>query len=434
MTQKPLLNPIIHEKIHFFAIICVVITMNFLNKPAFLSISMIVAAVNWILANNFSGNAGKIQIIKEKPIIWVAGAFLLLYGLSVFYSENKEEALTDLQLKLPIFLCPLMFLTSPKFTKKQLDIIFYAFITALFVGICLSFFVAFKKNYAQNQLETIIPTLFFYHDISFGFGHAGYHSLYIVVGILILFDKILHENLPKKTLLSFIFLMICFSVFLLFLSSRMPIMLLFVLISCGIFYFIIKSKKYIIGVSIIGIMLLVFISFLSYSETAKKRFAYILSSFNKENLMNTNGITDNSLAHDWDGIPLRIAIVQLSINAIENNSFAEFLFGVGSGDTKKAIIDAGKRQKVAFIWQYNTYNTHNQYLETLLGTGIIGFCLFLLFLYLHFKEATKQKNWLYINVMLLLSLYFLTEASLSVQQGVAIFGIFPCLFQITKKL
>ena len=97
------------------------------------------------------------------------------------------------------------------------------------------------------------------------------------------------------------------------------------------------------------------------------------------------------------------------------------------------VLKAGKRQKVAFIWQYNNYNTHNQYLETLLGTGILGFCLLLMFLYLHFKAAIKQKNWLYINVMLLLSLYFLTEASLSVQQGVAIFGIFPCLFQITKK-
>ncbi len=205
------------------------------------------------------------------------------------------------------------------------------------------------------------------------------------------------------------------------------------LISCGIFYFIIRSKKYIIGFGIIGIILLVFVSFLNYSETGKRRFAYILSSFNEENLINTDGKKDNSLAHDWDGIPLRIALIQLSVNAIENNSFREFLFGVGSGDTKKVIIDAGNRQKVAFIAQYNTYNTHNQYLETLLGTGILGFCLFLLFLYLHFKEAIKQRNWLYINVMLLLSLYFLTEASLSVQQGVAIFGIFPCLFQITKK-
>ena len=126
MTNKSLLSPIIHEKIHFFAIICVVITMNFLNKPAFLSISMIIAAVNWILANNFTE---KIQIIKQKPIIWVTGAFLLVYGLSVFYSDDQKEALSDLQLKLPIFLCPLMFLTSPKFTKKQVDIIFYAFIS-----------------------------------------------------------------------------------------------------------------------------------------------------------------------------------------------------------------------------------------------------------------------------------------------------------------
>ncbi len=430
MTQKSLLNPIIHEKIHFFAIICVVITMNFLNKPAFLSISMIIAAVNWILANNFKE---KIQLTKKKPIIWIAGAFLLLYGLSILYSENKEEALSDLQLKLPIFLCPLMFLTSPKFSKKQLNIIFYAFIMALFVGVILSFFVAFKKNYAQNQLEIIIPSFFFYHAISFGFGHAGYHSIYIIVAILIFFNKILHENPPKKMLISFILLIIVFGVFLLFLSSRMPIMLFFLLIASKIIYFIIKSKKYIIGFGVIGVILLVFVGFLNYSETGKRRFAYILSSFNKENLMNTDGTKDNSLTHNWDGIPLRIALVELSINAIENNTFTEFLFGVGSGDTKKAIIQAGKRQKVAFIWQYNNYNIHNQYLETLLGTGILGFCLLLMFLYLHFKEAIYQKNWLYINVMLLLSFYFLTEASLSVQQGVAIFGIFPCLFQITKK-
>ena len=433
MTNKPLFSPVIHEKIHFFAIICVVVTMNFLNKPAFLSISMIIAALNWILANNFSTSTGKIQIIKEKPIIWVSGALLLMYGLSVFYSENQKEALTDLQLKLPIFLCPLMFLTSPKFTKKQLDIIFYAFITALFVGICLSFFVAFKKNYAQNNLETINSSLFFYHNISFGFGHAGYHSLYLIVGILILFDKILHENLSKKTLIIFILLISCFSIFLLFLSSRMPIMLFFVLISCGIIYFIIKTKKYLVGFSILAVMLVIVVSFLNFSETGKRRFTYILSSLDKENLINTNGTTDNSLGRDWDGIPLRIALFQLSMNALEKNSFTEFVFGVGSGDTKKTIIDAGNRQKVGFISQYNTYNAHNQYVETLLGTGIIGFSLLLMFLYFHYKEAIKQKNWLYFNVMLLLSLYLLTEASLSVQQGVAIFGIFPCLFQIKKE-
>ncbi len=435
MTNKSLFSPVLHEKIHFFAIICVVISMNFLNKPAFLSISMIIAALNWILANNFSANTtntGKIQIIKEKPIIWVTGAFLLMYGLSVFYSENQKEALMDLQLKLPFFLCPLMFLTSPKFTKKQLDTIFYAFITALFVGICLSFFVAFKKNYNQNNLETLIPKLFFYHNVSFGFKHAGYHSLYIIVGILILFDKILHENLPKKTLISFILLIICFSIFLLFLSSRMPIMLFFVLISFGIIYSVIKSKKYIVGFGIIIAMFVMIVGFLNYSEKGKKRFTYILSSFSKENLINTNNTTDNSLTHDWDGIPLRIALLQLSANAIENNGFVAFLFGVGSGDTKKTIIDAANRQKVAFIGKYNTYNAHNQYIETLLGTGIIGFSLLLMFFYLHYKVAIKEKNWLYINIMLLLSLYLLTEASLSVQQGVAIFGIFPCLFQIKK--
>ncbi len=430
MTNKPLLSPIIHEKIHFFAIICVVITMNFLNKPAFLSISMIIAALNWILANNFSE---KIQIIKQKPIIWVAGAFLLLYGLSVFYSENKGEALTDLQLKLPIFLCPLMFLTSPKFTKKQLDIIFYAFITALLVGVFLSFLVAFKKNYAQNQLETIISPLFFYGNISFGFSHAGYHSLYIIIGIFVLFDKILHENLSQIKLIIHILLILIFIGFLLLLSSRMPLLMFMLLFISGVIYAIIKNKKYIIGFGIIGIMLLVFVSFLNYSETGKRRFAYILSSFNKENLISTDGTKDNSLAHDWDGIPLRIALIELTFNAIKNNTFGEFLFGVGNGDTEDNIIEAGNRQKVAFIAKHNRYDAHNQYLETLLGTGILGFCLLLMFLYLHFKEAIKQKNWLYLNVMLLLSLYFLTEAVLSVQQGVAIFGIFPCLFQITQK-
>ncbi|MDD7915121.1 O-antigen ligase family protein [Polaribacter sp. MSW5] len=69
---------------------------------------------------------------------------------------------------------------------------------------------------------------------------------------------------------------------------------------------------------------------------------------------------------------LRINLINTTLNAINEKP----LFGYGIGDTKD-VLSALEDKNSFFKGKY--YNTHNQFLNTTLATGIIGLLLFIFF-------------------------------------------------------
>lgn len=78
------------------------------------------------------------------------------------------------------------------------------------------------------------------------------------------------------------------------------------------------------------------------------------------------------------------------------------------------------------------YNTHNEYLNQWLSFGILGILLFMVVLGIQYRKAIQQKNTLYLFLLIILSITFLTENVLSRQQGVVFYAVFTALFFYEK--
>jgi O-antigen ligase len=120
-----------------------------------------------------------------------------------------------------------------------------------------------------------------------------------------------------------------------------------------------------------------------------------------------------------------------------------WLFGVSPGDSQDLLNDKyvasnmyignpaeGPHRKVrGFIG----YNFHNQYLETLVRSGLIGLASLVAIFVVLFADARRlgtREGWF---VVLTLAVFFIPEAPLTMQHGIFLFSFFPLLALYVPK-
>jgi O-antigen ligase len=115
-----------------------------------------------------------------------------------------------------------------------------------------------------------------------------------------------------------------------------------------------------------------------------------------------------------------------------------WLVGVSPGDAQNELDNKYKQYN---FYQGNSqtgdtgflgYNTHNQFLQCLLQSGIIGLLTLLYLCYALIRVATKAhlpELWL---VTILLLAFFFTEAVLQNQKGIVSFTFFPLFMYYSK--
>ena len=104
-----------------------------------------------------------------------------------------------------------------------------------------------------------------------------------------------------------------------------------------------------------------------------------------------------------------------------------WIFGKGTGDDEDALL--GTYRKNNFLeGLYPKFNSHNQYLQTWLGLGLVGLLIFLLNLFAPLYLAFREKNLLYIIFLILIISFFFTESVLCRQHGVVFYAFFNSLF------
>ncbi|GAA4279497.1 hypothetical protein GCM10022259_42220 [Aquimarina mytili] len=97
----------------------------------------------------------------------------------------------------------------------------------------------------------------------------------------------------------------------------------------------------------------------------------------------------------------RLLTWHASIKLIEESP----LLGYGVGDTNEVLME--KYKELNYFHNYNNqYNAHNQFLQTFLQTGIIGFgVLMTIFVLLAFR-MNRSRNELSVFLILFISLFF----------------------------
>ena len=124
---------------------------------------------------------------------------------------------------------------------------------------------------------------------------------------------------------------------------------------------------------------------------------------------------------------MRKAIYTCVVEVIEEN----ILWGTGIGDQQTELNKKYNEHNFLLALE-REFNSHNQYLQFWLSSGIIPFILFLVVLIFQFSVALVNRNYFQLSFLMLFSMSFLTENILARQNGLYLYAFFSPILIYTS--
>jgi O-antigen ligase len=369
----------------------------------------------WLIEGDF---ANKWKRIKNNKLIFalcLCVGLYLLYLLGLLYSKNIEFGLTDLLLKLPLLILPIIIFTlDPLYwTKKKVEILL-----KLFVLGCLIILIISVLHSWIVYKETALYYYFLYTYASL-FHHPSYASMYYCFSFVIINYLFITHGYSSWEKIIAVVAMILFFVEIILLESRAGILVFGCVLINYFFYILFFKRKFLVHVFTgMIIICMAFIGSYKLFPNETNRVQHAIS------YINDNYITERRSQDTY----VRFLIWESSLKVGTNN----LPFGVGTGDIKDELIK--QYQKENHIEPYeNHFNAHCQYLQVFVTLGILGTIFFLLMVLHPVWIGCKTRNILFILFSIITGGNFLVESMLERQAGVIFFVFFLTLLYFISQ-
>ncbi|WP_103069027.1 O-antigen ligase family protein [Aquimarina sediminis] len=345
------------------------------------------------------------KFVLDKSVLLFPLYFILM-SFSLIYTDNLFDGLSLLQRSLSLLLFPIIFL----FVKEDAATVKRLF-DFLLVGLIVSFFInVFNATnnllwYVLDQQETT-GLLSFLEKISNEryrfFSGSEFSKLvnsnYVSIYILLVLSYYLKNRLESSgqvivLVILFLYLFILASIAAYLILAIMSILLIFDIAD--------KGKKY--------IMLIVFLmgAILFLNNPRVSHFYYRIKDFCKTvDYKSESTASEKSKLLAWDA----------SIKLIKKAP----VLGYGVGDANEALMAEYNELNYRLNHQ-NKYNSHNQFLQTYLQTGIMGFCILVAIFVLLAMRMKRSRNEFSVFLIFFISLLF--ESMLVRFNGIVFFSI-----------
>ena len=347
-----------------------------------------------------------IQRMLSNKWMYLLLAFFIIHAVGYFFSVNKDGALNAIEIKLSFLAFPIL-IGASNYNELQIKKIVISFISGCVLVSVIDIFRAFYLYFFQDF------NAFFYSEFSY-FMHPSYFAMYLILAqliILLFYPKWLahlsHVNI-KIGFMSVVFLVAIFLC-----SSKMGLMTAFLLLPLT-FCIILFNKGY--KKVIIGLVIGLLISIAAAYKLFPTPFERIKQAFKVTSSSETIDKTDA------ESTAVRILIWKESIKLIENN----FLLGTTAGDANDKLVEAYEREGLTGALR-KKLNAHNQFLQTFIGNGVIGFLLLLFMTFGSLIYGFIKKNYLLSLFSILMIFNFLVESMLQAQAGFIFFAFFFCI-------
>lgn len=404
------------EKKYFLYILCLIaFTIPF--KAIFNSIICITLLLFWVLFMTKKFEARKLKIGAAISVLfWIA-------LLGMVHTQNIDEGLFRLQQKSLLIIFPLVFGTISIDWQDNVKWILTVFVCAIMIA-CIACLIGASVFWLSHQSTE----RFFSEPLA----ESGFINLYPYIlaflclsGVFILAESLLGtlpiHSLLKKPLVSLPFILFL-SLFIHLLSVKQIILILIMLI---IGYSLRLRRTYGIILLVMGCTVLL-VSSLSI-PTLRTRVKESFEEYGKKNPLTENPASATPL----NGISLRRALWVCAVDVIRDNP----LVGVGTGDSQDVLQESYEKREFILASRYNTFNTHNQYLQTFVSFGILGFAIWLVSLFWLFVNL--KDNWPFICLLVMLMFAMFTESMLETNKGVLIMAFLLSVFSygiVPKKV
>ena len=422
-------------------------------------IAIILLLLQWFFTLEFKK---KFRRLKDNNLAIGSIAFFFLHAFSLIWSDNISLGLTDLLLKSPILILPLVIASQESLKSKQINYLLLSFALSI---LAINLFSIIDAYFAYLKTDEI--NQFFYSKLSVNM-HTAYQSLFSCFSIVVF----IYLNVKKKFIGNWLLYsaVIVQIIFILFLSSRMQILIMTILTPIYLFsHYYAKNKLYlalVYTIIIFGFAKLIMSAPSSLNYRYKQTITHI----------NTDGINSNSSDP-------RKFIWKNALSVINNN----WILGTGIGDTKKVLlnsyklnivdesdlkllmdstinsiylneklVDYLKNKSIKFDtthnYQINQYakknlerrndlyetfikrelNFHNQYFQVFATIGIFGVLLLGYLFIVPLYIAIKKGHYLFATFLFIVGSSFLTESMLERQAGVSFVAFFLMILISSK--
>ena len=359
------------------------------------------------LKNNF-----KIQLRKDiilnfhnyikSPQFWTLNIFFIAVLISGINSENTQEWLHHLKLKLPFLLLPFAFFSVGKFSERQYLKYFYYFIIIVVissVGVLAEYIFTYPELNDKIKIGQSINT---------PIDHIKY-SLLLSIAVIAAFELYI-KNYYLKYHWERYFIAISgigIFIFLHVISIRSGIVTTYLALTI----LIIKefwSKKRTLVFTSLAIMIISVIFFYLTIPTFHNKLDYMKYDLKMYKNDKGENYSDAERIYSW----------KAGIYLFEKNP----VLGTGIGDLRNELkvvykdLFKGKNLKVKY--------PHNQFIFTLAGMGILGIILLLIAIFFPLFYNNNYRNSLFLGLMIILISSFTVENTIERSYSTAFYLFF----------
>ena len=353
--------------------------------------------------------------LSIKDVFSGIGKWFILYYiillLGMLWTENDSFGLSKLENKLSFLLIPILFAISHfSISRKQfMNVLLFSLLLSLLINYGLALHTSFTLA-KSSVYDTLISPNFSQ------LMHRSYYYNYLIIGCLVILDRMF----KKEAIGLYLILFSLFSIGIFQTLAKSGILTYFLLIPAFLFWQLLKTKQYrsiLICLSgfVISIALLAKID-----NPIKTRFQLIPDALENFESKNNPSIESNTS---------RLLMWSTSIDV-----FKEFpIAGVGTGDYDDVLTKKNESYGNSGVAMHR-YNSHNQFLNTMVQLGLLGLVVLLMLFLNGFKMAYQQKNIIGLFTLSCFFLNFLFESFIESQAGIILFCLLPLtLFHLKPK-
>ena len=418
---------IVHKIIMIVGLVCAVGALPFSIKVC--HAAMIIMVASWCFEGQWHS---KLAILRQSVLLQLITAFILFQLLGLAFADNLYLGWLSLEKKIFFLLLPMVLATTAiKLSAREIKCIVITFVAACFAGTLVCLWHAWHEMeiflsgaghinpyFGVSSYNTLNPMesprwLFFsYVSLAEGIGlHPTYLSLYLCFSIIFLLHLSPVKNVALRTIA---LLLICYvSLVLVFLSSRIIILGLVLILLAMATTFITSKQRSMSPALIVILFAFVFLIFLNPVSRYRISQEVDSSTFNIQPHREYQNAAEIRASLWW------LAFKSLTTS----NPFV----GVGTGDVETTMAASSKNYGITNI--NGSFDPHNQFLYSLLANGYPALLLLILCLALPAYFAWVLKDHLLVGFSFIFSLLCLTESAMELQKGIAFYSIFfPLLF------
>jgi len=392
------------DSIYFYASTIIAVTL-FLPQYIINSISIIALITLWVI----NGSYKKINNVLKNEVIIIFMLLYLSFIIGTLYSNNINDALKLLKLRLPILLLPILYSTTKRFTHKETKLFKIIFIGAALIA-CMfchaSLLFAWAKT-GDSFSELIRSHKYSYTYITNVIDLQPTYFSYLLIICLIFLESTISKTKAVKTKILYIIISIYFILFLIHITSRIALLVLVF----GFLFYLTHNlfKKNYKAFFITFFILISGVIASTQFEFTVKRYKQVANIF----------IPQKGVVHKNSGYRV------FSFKAFKSNFKEHPFFGEGLADGQEELDNYF--DEIGFPHMKGV-DYHNQYIQTTVELGVIGLIIFLLTLLIPLRMSIIQKNKEFFLFLMVTIMFLAVENMFIRHKGVVPYALFNALF------